>query len=426
MDYERRIIPHLSDVETMRYLIDEGVREEHINNDDIRKMFTFAKKYYNDSKLKFAVSKHILQAEFEEYFTLEGYPSDEEFAIASLIVDKLKKSYRSVQIKEVMRDVSDTLVENPDEALNTLLTRSSLINLQSSTKDRLETYGENIDQRIENYYDRAIANDEGVMVSYPLGWDEVTTETFGIRPRELMFVAGFAGMGKSWCVECIALTAAKAGVRTYLASFENGKEATFDRLDCIHTGIPYREWERGELNPDQLKRMKESREEIREIKELIIDTPRYEEERTLFDIYNRAMYFDTQLFVGDQLSWVHNPKNFKEENPYWKLGDTVRNIADITRAMNMASVWAHQFNRESQKGKNKKGMLQHMAGSSEIERYADWIFGLSATEDMKMTERRVFSILKARRGRGEVDFMMNWQLSGATDISVDKVGGAEW
>jgi replicative DNA helicase len=404
----------------MQYALDQGLKEDLFLSDEIREIVSFAIQYFLDSKLKYAVPEKVLQAEFEEYFKFNEEPYED--IIVSLVLDKIKQNYRSVQIKEKLRDAADSLTDDPESTLSELIDNLSLIRMQASTADRLEVYGEKIDARIDAYYDRAIAQEHGNITAFPFGWKELTEETWGIRPPELCIVAGFAGMGKSWCVEKMALAAAEEGVQTYLASLENTKEMTLNRLDCIVSGVPYREWERGQLTQGQLNRIKEARDKINSMTNLIIDTPDNIEEMTLMDLYHRALYFDAKLFVGDQLSWVHNPKRFREENPYLKLGDTVRNIAATTRAMNMASVWAHQLNRESQKGKGKKVQLQHMAGSSEVERYADWVFGLTATEDMKMQEKRVLQVIKARRGRDGLNYLMRWQLTDETAIEIERIG----
>jgi len=422
LNYERQLIPHLSDLESMKYAMDDGLKSELFSTTDLQKMVEFSIQYYLDSKLKYAVPRKVLEAEFEEYFILKGYPEDE--ILINLVMEKIKNSYRAKQIKETLREAADTLrnEDSPEETLSNLIDDLSVIRMQSSTSNRLEIYGEKIDARIESYYDRAIAHSHGETIGYPLGWPELTEETGGIKATELAILGGFAGMGKSWSVEKMALATAEGGVRTYLASLENTKEATLNRLDCIVSGVPYREWERGQLDQGQLADMKDARDKILSMDNLIIDTPDNIEEMTLFDLYHRALYFDAKVFVGDQLTWVHNPKRFKEENPYLRLGDTVRSIATVTRAMGMASIWAHQLNRESQKGKARKVQLQHMAGAAEVERFSDWVFGLTATEDMKMQEKRVLQIIKARRGRDGLNYLMKWQLSGETAIEVERVG----
>jgi len=421
LDYERLLIPHLSNPESMQFALDEGLKSGIIISSDIQAIVDFAIQYFLDSKLKYAVPRKVLEAEFEEYFKTKGYPEDDE-VIIGLVMDKVKQNFRSVQIKDTLRQAAENVHEDPEATLSELINDLSSIRMQSSTDSRLEIYSENIDTRIEDYYERAMAKDRGEFNAYQFGWPELTEETYGIQAPELAIVAGYAGMGKSWCVEKMALAAAEGGTRTYLASLENTKEMTLNRLDCIVSGVPYREWERGELDLSQIERMKEARERIVAMDNLVIDTPENLEEMTLFDLYHRALYFDTKLFVGDQISWVHNPKRFKEENPYLRLGDTIRAIKATTRSMGMGSIWAHQLNRESQKTKARVVQLQHMAGTAEVERYADWVLGITATEDMKMQEKRVMQIIKARRGRDGLNYLMNWQLSGETDISVERVG----
>jgi hypothetical protein len=60
---------------------------------------------------------------------------------------------------------------------------------------------------------------------------------------------------------------------------------------------------------------------------------------------------------------------------------------------------AHQINREGIKAAEKDGELHmtHLAESAEVERTADWVFGLYQTESHRLAQTASLKILAARR-----------------------------
>src|SRR5690606_40673143 len=60
---------------------------------------------------------------------------------------------------------------------------------------------------------------------------------------------------------------------------------------------------------------------------------------------------------------------------------------------------AHQINREGVKAADKTGYLEMymLAESSEVERTADWVFGLYRSHDERIAELAKLQVLAARR-----------------------------
>lgn len=417
MDYERSIIPHYTNVETMQQMLDAGVNEELFANEELRKIFLFSRQYFLDAKMKFAVSPKVLNEEFEQYFKVNGYPSEDEYITLPHIISKLKQQYKRIQATTAIRSSSENLLEMPDEAIAALIQDLSRIQMNTTTADRLEIYGENFEDRVEAYVERAVPGTRDKL-GVPMGWGEVTTETGGLKVGELAVVVGYAGVGKSWVLSKMALEAAKSGKRVYYATLENSKEMTMDRLDCLVSGVPYREYERGELTPSQKARLEEAKDEIKTFDNLLIDAPRHRNERTAIELYSRASFFGADVIIGDQLSHIYNPSPIKNNDPFLRMGDTIVQVSDLTRSFDMASIWAAQFNRDSQKGKGKKGELHQIALSAEVERYVDFAMSISATAEMRREEKTLLYIMKARRSRQDVGWIMDWALMGETRLEV--------
>lgn len=418
MDYERLLIPHYSELDSMKRIMDEGINEELFTSEECRKIFELARSYFLNTKMQKPVPVSVLTDEFQQYFKVNGYPDGENDTVAvDFLIAKLKAQYKRIQAQNAIRNAADRMLEAPDDAVAELLQELSGIQMHTTTANRQEIYAEKFEERVEQYLDRLVPESRN-RDAIPLGWKEVTDETGGLRAAELAVVVGYAGVGKSWVLSKMALEAARAGKRVYYATLENPLNMTIDRMDCLLTGVPYREYERGELTTEQRKRFDEVKEEIIAFDNLMLDAPRHRNERTAIDLYSRAAFYGADVIIGDQLSHIYNPIQVKNNDPFLRMGETIIQVSDLTRSFNIASVWAAQFNRDSQRGKGKRGELHQIALSSEIERYVDFAFSISATAEMRREDKALFYVMKARRSRQDVGWIMNWHLMGQTNLEV--------
>lgn len=416
MNYERLLIAHLTDAEAMRVITEGGITQELFAT-EVGEIYQYASDYYVDAaKLQDAIPRAELEAHFTQYFIVEGWPEDGLDYKTIFLVEKIREQYRRAQIQDIIKKSAYDVMDDPSKALTSLLAELSSLQIASGTSERITVYGEGIERRLDDYNQYVLDKANGVTNAIPLGWPQITEETGGIYPGELAVVVGYAGTGKSYCLSKMALEAAEHGKRVYLASFENDKNLTLKRLDCLVSGVSYRAYERGQLTLDEMKRLKEAQERIRSLENLVVDTPRYMHERTAREAYSRASYFGADLMVGDQLSWVYNPKRVKDDSVYLKMSDTIQSISELSRSFNIASIWAAQFNREHKGAKS--GSLAHIGLSSNIEQVSDWAFYLSNSE-VSEDERMVFGIMKARRSR-PMKWILNWSLADETRLEVER------
>jgi replicative DNA helicase len=253
-----------------------------------------------------------------------------------------------------------------------------------------------------------------------LGWDALNDHMYGIQKGELAVVVGIPNVGKSWVGSVIALEAARRKTKVYFASLELRKELTLMRLDCLVSGVPYARYERGQLTPNELKRLKEAREEVMEFGEyLLIDSPSKKSERSVMELYSKAKHWGAELMVGDQLSWISNEKSYGTASNFQSLqmAEVITDVASTNREMGMASVWLAQFNREAMKNKKGRGGLAQIGLSSTIEQIVDMAIGIGATKEMKQQEALVMDILKSRRSDLK-SWMMGFELKDRTSLQV--------
>ena len=417
MDIEKSFVPHFVKLENIKIIWDKGVRPEHFFDAGVRELFEYTLDYYLKSEFRQTVDRDFLETKFADYFVKNEWPEEEYLPI--VLVDELMTKYRRSTTQNVLLKAASELEKDPEAGISLALNSLTQIQNDTSTRERIEIYGEGYDRRSNEYIENSLSKAHEKRGIY-FGWDELNEQMYGIQKGELAVVVGIPNVGKSWIGSVIALEAARRKQKVYFASLELRKELTLMRLDCLVSGVPYTRYERGQLTPNELKRLKEAREEVMEFGEyLLIDSPSRKSERTVIELYSKAKHWGADLMVGDQLSWITTEKNYGTNSNFQTLqmAEVITDVASINREMGMASVWLAQFNREATKSKKGRGGLAQIGLTSQIEQIVDWAFGIGATKEMKQQEALVLDILKSRRSDLK-SYMMSFELREQTSLKI--------
>jgi len=417
VDIEKSFLPHFIKLDSFNIIWDKGIRPEHFFDDGTRELFEYTLEYYIKSEFKSIVTRELLENKFPDYFARNDWP-EEEYLVVVLIEEILTK-YRKTTTQNVLLKAASELEKDPEIGISSALNNLTKIQNETSTRERVEIYGEGYERRTNDYIDNSLSSSKDKRGIY-LGWDELDNHTYGIQKGELGVVVGIPNVGKSWVGSVIALEAARRKQKVYFASLELRKELTLMRLDCLVSGVPYSRYERGELTPAELKRLKEAREEVMEFGEyLLIDSPSKKSERSVMELYSKAKYWGADLMVGDQLSWITTEKNYGANSNFQTLqmAEVITDVASVNREMGMASIWLAQFNREASKSKKGRGGLAQIGLTSQIEQIVDFAFGIGCTKEMKQQEALVIDILKSRRSDLK-SWMMSFELRDRTSLKI--------
>lgn len=417
MDIEKSFVPHFTKLDNVKIIWDKGVRPEHFFDDGVRELFEYTLEYYLKSEFRQTVDRDFLETKFPDYFVKNAWPEEEYLAL--VLIDELMTKYRRATTQNVLLKAASELEKDPEAGISLALNNLTKIQNDTSTRERIEIYGDGYERRSNDYVENALNRTHEKRGIY-LGWDELDNHTYGIQKGELAVVVGIPNVGKSWIGATIAIEAARRKNKVYFASLELRKELTLMRLDCLVSGVPYTRYERGELTPNELKRLKEAREEVMEFGEyLLIDSPSRQSERTVLELYSKAKHWGADLMVGDQLSWITTEKNYGSQSNFQSLqmAEVITDVASINREMGMASIWLAQFNREATKSKKGRGGLAQIGLSSNIEQIVDFAFGIGATKEMKSSEALVIDILKSRRSDLK-SWMMSFELREQTSLKI--------
>ena len=417
MDLERSFVRHFVKLDSFKVIWDKGIRSEHFFDDGVRELFDYSMDYYIRSQFKKTVDQDFLETKFDDYFAKHEWPEEEY--LVGVLVEELITKYRKASTQSALLKAANALEDDPEAGISLALNSLTKIQSDTSTRERIEIYGEGYERRVNEYIDE-IANPTKDRKGIYLGWDALNDHMYGIQKGELAVVVGIPNVGKSWVGSVIALEAARRKNKVYFASLELRKELTLMRLDCLESGVPYSRYERGQLTPNELKRLKEAREEIMEFGEyLLIDSPSKKSERSVMELYSKAKHWGADLMVGDQLSWISTEKSYGSASNYQTLqmAEVITDVASTNREMGMASVWLAQFNREAAKSKKGRGGLANIGLSSQVEQIVDVALGIGCTQEMKRNEALVLDIMKSRRSDLK-SWMLNFELKDRTSLSI--------
>jgi hypothetical protein len=92
----------------------------------------------------------------------------------------------------------------------------------------------------------------------------------------------------------------------------------------------------------------------------------------------------------------------------------------------MSCLLAHQINREGMREAKKNGLLEMwmLAEGSEVERTADWVFSLYASEDERRAQMIKWQTLATRRGSSNRSYRVAWRPWINQVAVLDEIGAA--
>lgn len=385
IDKEALLLACYTDTESVRKLIELGLKEENVEllqgGDEAVRVWRFVKGWYQ-RKAKAPEEKYLLE-EFERYVkTVRERGSEEDdpdlrWLVQSLHREYLHKMFRS-RIEDAYKDKTFSADSEFEEslALAKELTRDlQKVTLASTAETPLQPMSVKLASFVDDtltWEDRVASGDAFKPVTF--GFDMIDEFYQGIRPGEVVVIAAYTKVGKSFLLCKCALKAAMQGRKVALWSLENSEEETFSRLTALYAGLPYEHINQKTLHPGQERERFRSLVGEEVFDKLYVKQPVGSETMTLEAMYWESFENDIELFVGDQLSHVYFPDTARD--PDWLAEEKkLLRARALSRETGMASIWAAQLNVKAAKAADPDSTM--MARSQGIVKGADLIFFLS-------------------------------------------------
>jgi len=395
----------LLDVDRLEYLAREGIDTDILPTAPMRPVVEWAINYYFDSGCKQAPSEEALRLEWGSVLEAEEIvlePPEDEYETAEWALKYLRSQHVHLQWQQWIKRAAEEMATSfTDDRLEIFDKHAAeLAELRATVRSRTaEAVGaDSLTDALRRYEERRLRGDEphGMM----LGLAHLDAHTNGIHPGELAVMAAGPKAGKSWVLAKAVLHEWRRGRRAILFTLENSVEMTMDRIVCLDARVNYRDWQRARCTEEELHRVQVSRDVLAEAAgELIVVMPP-RGQRTVESMTREARIRGADSLAIDQLTFVE-AVTVKGKARHEVVRDIMHDLKTEISTGNdkLPCLLAHQINREGVKAADKTGYLEMymLAESSEVERTADWVFGLYRSHDERIAELAKLQVLAARR-----------------------------
>ncbi|NBJ13320.1 replicative DNA helicase [Microvirga arsenatis] len=237
--------------------------------------------------------------------------------------------------------------------------------------------------------DAAVAAREGRLErGAPYGIPSLDRMTLGMRPGQMIVLAGRPGMGKTTVGVALALNAAKAGHGVYFVSLEMVAQELGERALAAAAFSPrdknpisYREIAKGkDLSDEDIWALQETQKRLSKLPLVIEQQPGL----TISQIAARARQarasmerkgIPLSVVVIDHLGLIKATGRYSG-NRVQELTEITGAIKVLAKELNAAVLVLSQLSRETEKREDKRPVLSDLRDSGSTEQDADMVMGL--------------------------------------------------
>lgn len=290
-----------------------------------------------------------------------GTPSHLDSYVLSLV--QRAKVRRLAWVADTLRALSSS-GDDPQEVLN----RASRI-LDDAMKENTQVTSLPISDATAAAYRWIAARYAGLQPGISTGFSELDNLIGGMRPGQLIVLAGRTKMGKSAVVGHMALSAARRGHKVLIATLEMPAWQWLVRWVAATTGISYRR-----LMKDQITEQEESiaRAALDRLRDLPV---RFIDNRALriLDLRIEAQAMRVQkgldLVVVDHIGLLGDVVYGRD--PVKDLGDAAKRLREMAQKLEVPVVVLAQLSRAVELQGNKRPQLHHLRESGHLEQDSD-------------------------------------------------------
>lgn len=395
----------LTDVDSLEQLVRIGLPLECIPNVAMRDVVAWATAYFEKNGQTKAPTREALLETWDSVLEKEEIElQDEDLELDEICwaIDVLKARYADWKFQTWMKEAaSSTATASTTERLGVLTEEvGRLNNIVLSLEDKTQHVEgiAGIQRSLAAYEKRAETSQQHRGMAF--GIPEIDEYTYGIHEGELAVLAAGPKTGKSMVLAYILLQEWRKRRHATYYTLENSVEMTYDRLACIHCHVDHDRYRRGECTEDEILRVRDFLAERGEdMKEFIHVVQPQRGQRTVQWLTRHARAIGTQSLLIDQLTFME--ASHRSIRGPEKIADIMHDLKDaIGGRLGLPCLLAHQINREGIREAKKNGWLEMymMAEGAEVERTADWVFGLYASPDERKAQMMKWQTLATRRG----------------------------
>ena len=256
-------------------------------------------------------------------------------------------------------------------------------------------------------------SDPTSMRGLPTGFADFDRKTGGLRPGDLVIVAGRPSMGKTTLAMNIAEYAAvNPGTRSSVAIFsmEMPAEQLLTRMLSSIGGVPLNGIRSGQISDEDWVRVTAATSQLAEAKIFIDESPSLTPTELRARARRVAREHGLDLVVIDYLQLMQVPGT--KENRATEIAEISRGLKALAKELQVPVIALSQLNRGVEQRTEKKPVMSDLRESGAIEQDADMILLIYREEvyDKNTPKRGIAEIDLAKHRNGEIGmFMLTFQ-----------------
>jgi replicative DNA helicase len=253
--------------------------------------------------------------------------------------------------------------------------------------------------------DAAYSNPDSLR-GLPTGFTDFDKMTGGLRPGDLVIVAGRPSMGKTTLAvnmaEYAALRAADKRASVAIFSMEMPSEQVITRMLSSIGGVPLQNLRGGRISDDDWVRITSATSQLSEAKIFVDETPALSPTELRARARRVKREHGLDLVVVDYLQLMQVPGN--KENRATEIGEISRGLKVLAKELGIPVIALSQLNRGVEQRDNKKPVMSDLRESGSIEQDADMILLIYREEvyDRQTTRKGIAEIDLVKHRNGEI------------------------
>lgn len=393
LDLDYDLILHLADPESVKALRAERMSPEVIEDEQAKEIYKWQMNHLRTHGDPATAS--VLEDEFQDIEISQPLTK-----IGDLI-QRLRQRYVKNASRQAIREMVDLSSKEPLAVAAEMLRVGRTLTEISS--ERGAQFGTGDIDRAQEIYNAKLLRGPGPT----LGFEELDRHfngiqgiTVGLAPPKTM---------KSWIFGVNATIAGiEQGKHPHIYSLELPAEDTHWRILCMAANVPYWKYEKGAMDPRDLKLINEASTMLDECGTYTVEKPP-PGERSAQVLVERAVASGADYVIIDQLQYVENEKGtnlgaLNDTGYYWQAMSMLRDYSD-----DIPIFVIHQFNRSVMNSKEMPEM-QQAKGSAAIEETAHLALGLWMNKEMRKNSVVEIGTL-ASRSYGYKNWHVGFELS---------------
>jgi len=294
---------------------------------------------------------------------------------------------------------------------------------EGATRTRIETIKTGMNKLIDATQERM--ENGGEMIGLPTGFIDLDRMLQGMKPQDVITLAGRPGMGKSIMERCIALHVAKQGKRVLSFNLEMGNESVWQRTIAIETGLGLQAIRNGRLQEHEMPLFMEAAGRLSELNMRVDDTSSIPIAQLMAKARRIYAEHGIDLITIDYMQLITT--NGRYQNRVQEVGEISRAIKRLAKDLNVPILNLAQLSRSCESRADKRPLLSDLRESGDIEQDSDIVMFIYRDEyynpdDTPQPNVAEIHIAKHRNGpTGEIDLFFNGKATKLSNLDRQQI-----